>query len=125
MKAFKLTMAHYKMLDTIYYLNLENKYPLAEGVYKILAGIVDDETIFYKDMPTFSTLISFGSKKVCRYLLALQKAGYIHKRFDEKTNNLYFEISMLGKKTIEYFHKIHIKPYPKKVREVKKTIIEL
>lgn len=125
MKELKLTITHYKVLDTIYYLNIQNKYPLADGVYKILSGIIDEETLFYQDLPTFSTLISFSSKKVCRYLLALQKAGHIHKRFDEKTNNLYFEITAKGKKEIESFHKVHIKPYPKKRRVIEKTIIEL
>lgn len=125
MKTLKLTITHYKVLDTIYYLNIQNKYPLADGVYKILSGIIDEETLKYQDLPTFGTLISFGSKKVCRYLAALQKHGYIHKRLDEKTNNLYFEITMLGKNTAEAFHRIHKRPYPKKQRKVSPTIIEL
>lgn len=125
MKDLKLSVTHYKVLDTIYYLNIQNKYPLADGVYKILAGIIDEETLYYQDLPTFGTLISFGSKKVCRYLLALQKHGYIRKRFDDKTNNLYFEISALGKSTAEEYHKVHKKPYPKKQRKITPTIIEL
>ena len=125
MKALKLTITHFKVLDTIYYLNIKNKYPLADGVYKILAGIIDEETIYYQDLPTFGTLISFGSKKVCRYLAALQKHGYIHKRFDEKTNNLYFEISTLGKNASENYHRVHKRPYAKKQRKTNPTIIEL
>ena len=125
MNKFELIITHYKILDTINELNKRHMYPLSDGVYKIVAGIVDEETMDLIDLMTFGTLLSFGSKKVCRYLLALQKAGHISKRFDDKTNNLYFEITAKGKKEIEGFHKVHIKPYPKKKRVINKTIIEL
>ncbi len=125
MKKLKLSITHFKVLDTIYYLNRQNKYPLPEGVYKILAGIIDEETYSLQDCPTFSTLISFNSKKVCRYLAALQKEGYVHKRLDEKTNNLYFEISKKGKEVVELFHEKHKKPYIQKKRPLKQTIIQM
>ena len=96
MRDLKLVITHYKILDTIYYLNQQDLYPLAEGVYKIVAGIIDEETINYRDIPTFSTLISFGSKKICRYLLALQKHQYIKKKFNLQTDNLYYQITELG-----------------------------
>ena len=125
MKQLKLVITHYKLLDTIYFLNQRGEYPLAEGVYKIVAGIIDEEMVNYQDVPTFSTLISFGSKKICRYLLALQRHGYIKKRFDRSTNNLYFETTDLGISSILKYHKKHKRPYIKKTRSYKPTIVKM
>lgn len=125
MKNFKLVITHFKLLDTIDYLNRMRKYPLNEGVYKIVAGIYDMETIPFVDSPTFSTLISFNNKKVSRYLTGLEKNGYIHRIFDQETNNLYLEITRKGQLALEYFHKRYLKPYPKKERKIAKTIVEL
>ena len=47
-----------KILDTISNLNKQGMYPLSDGVYKIVAGIVDEETANLRDEPTFATLIS-------------------------------------------------------------------
>lgn len=125
MKYFKITITHFKILDTIDYLNTMKKYPLNEGVYKIVAGIFDEETINYRNAPTFSTLISYNSKKVSRYISALEKNGYVHHIFDPKTNNLYLEICRKGKDALYYFHKRHPLNYPKKERKINQTIVEL
>ena len=125
MKYFKITITHFKILDTIDYLNTMKKYPLNEGVYKIVAGIFDEETINYRNAPTFSTLISYNSKKVSRYISALEKNGYVHHIFDPKTNNLYLEICRKGKDALLYFHKRHPLNYPKKERKINQTIVEL
>lgn len=125
MKSFKINITHFKLLDTINYLNMMKRYPLNEGVYKIVAGILDEETLQYTNCPTFSTLISFNSKKTSRYLSALEKNGYIHRVFDPNTNNLYLEICHKGKEALNLFHKRHGLDYPKKERKVEKTIVEL
>ena len=125
MKYFKITITHFKLLDTINYLNTMKKYPLNEGVYKIVAGIIDEETYEYTSCQTFSTLISFNLKKTSRYLSMLEKNGYIHRIFDPNTNNLYLEICHKGKEALYLFHKRHTMEYPKKERKTEKTIIEL
>lgn len=125
MKELKLVITHYKILDTIAYLNEHRLYPLSDGVYKIVAGIIDEETVQYRDVPTFSTLISFGSKKICRYLLALQRHGYIRKRFNRETNNLYYEVTNLGTSALLKYHKKHKKPYVQKARTYKPTIVKM
>ena len=79
MKELELSITHIKIMETISSLNKKHYYPLSDGVYKIVAGIIDDETTSFMDEPTFGTLISFNSKKVCRYLLALQRHKYIKK----------------------------------------------
>ena len=125
MKELKLNITYFKMLDTIDYLNQMDCFPLPEGVYKIVGGIVDEETINYMDCPTFGTLVSFGSKKVCRYLLMLQRHGYIQKIFHRASNNLYLSITDKGKAALLTYHKKHKAPYIKKKREVKKTIVSV
>ncbi|MCR5505700.1 MAG: hypothetical protein K6F07_01740 [Bacilli bacterium] len=125
MKELKLTITHFKMLDTVLYFNKKELYPLAEGVYKIVAGIVDEETVEYMNCPTFATLVSFSSKKVCRYLLMLQRYGFLRKVFDRETNELYLSITPQGKDAVEMYHRKHRLQYVKKKREVKKTIVKI
>ena len=54
MKELELTITHIKILDTISNLNKQGMYPLSDGVYKIVAGIVDEETANLRDEPTFA-----------------------------------------------------------------------
>ena len=51
----KLTRADIKILDTISLLNDNQFFPLPDGVYKILKGVIDKETIAFMDYRTFST----------------------------------------------------------------------
>ena len=125
MKEFKLSITHIKILETIDTLNKKSYYPLAEGVYKIIAGIMDEETLPFINEPTFGTLISFSSKKTCRYILALQRHGYIKKIYDQKSDNLYLVSTMLGSDAVIEFHKKHKKPFDKKKKQVKQTIVKM
>ena len=125
MKELEITITHIKILDTISNLNKQGMYPLSDGVYKIVAGIVDDETANLRDEPTFGTLISFNSKKVCRYLLALQRYGYIKKIYNKSKDNLYYATTELGEITLVKFHKKRKKPYIKKQRKFKETILKM
>lgn len=125
MKELEITITHIKILDTISNLNKQGMYPLSDGVYKIVAGIVDDETANLRGEPTFGTLISFNSKKVCRYLLALQRYGYIKKIYNKSRDNLYYATTELGEMTLFKFHKKRKKPYVKKQRRFKETILKI
>ena len=124
MKELEITITHIKILETISSLNKKNMYPLSDGVYKIVAGIIDEETISLMDLPTFGTLISFGSKKVCRYLLALKRYGYIKKIYSKTMDNLYYSITNLGEDTLTLYHKKHKRPFVKKKRTIKETILK-
>lgn len=125
MKQLELTITHIKILDTISLLNKRNMYPLSDGVYKIVSGILDDETEELKDLETFGTLISFNSKKVCRYLLALYRYGYIKKVYNKKKDKLVYATTDLGEMTLFEFHKKHKRPYIKKRRNFKETILKM
>lgn len=125
MKELKLVITHIKILDTISCLNKKGLYPVSDGVYKIIAGVVDSETHAYLDEPTFGTLISFNSKKTCRYLLALQRHGYIKKMYCPKKDRLVYVTTQLGEDTLEKFHKKRKKPYIKKMKKVSETIFKM
>lgn len=125
MKELKLVITHIKILDTISNLNKKGLYPLSDGVYKIIAGIIDKETKDYLDEPTFGTLLSFNSKKTCRYLLALQRHGYIKKIYAPKKDRLVYATTELGESVLFEYHRKHKKAYLKKDKKIKETIIKI
>ena len=118
MKEFKLNQTYFKALITIKALNDAHYYPLNEGIYKILVGIVDDETKPFIDIDTFGTLISFSSKKVCRLTMMLYRYGYIGRVFDINTKQLYFSLTDKGLYAAEVFLKRHKKPFARKAKTV-------
>lgn len=121
----KLVLSDYKILDTVFELNKHDYFPLSDGVYKILKGVVDEETVQYINYPTFSTLISCKSKKISMSIMLLVRYGYLGKIFDKKTEELYLQITELGKSTLVDFHKKHKVKYIKKSKDFKATIIKI
>ena len=96
MKQFALNQTYAKVLLTISELNKKSYYPLNEGIYKILTGIIDDETSPFINIPSFGTLTSFSSKRICHLTLMLFRHGLVGKIFDAKTQKLYFRTTELG-----------------------------
>lgn len=125
MKELKLNITHYKLLATIDNLNNKNLFPLSDGIYKIVAGIVDDETASLMDEKTFGTLISFNSKKICRYLLALQRYAYVKKIYCKPKDCLVYTLTQLGKDSLTKFYKRYKRDFPRKKRKIKETIVKL
>ena len=125
MTELKLNITHFKLLATIDNLNKKGIYPLSDGIYKIAAGIVDEETTSLMDEATFGVLISFGSKKICRYLLALQRHGYVKKIYAPKKDRLVYATTQLAEDVLTAYHKKHKKPYVKKDKKIKETIIKI
>ena len=103
MKQFVLNQTYCKVLLTISELNKLSYYPLNEGVYKILAGINDEEITTFSGFITFGTLTSYSSKKICHLTLMLFRHGLIGKIFDPKTKKLYFRVTEEGEKALEQF----------------------
>ena len=124
-KELRLTTTHYKILETVEYLNEKNFYPLSHGVRKILMGEEDEETIAFKDAPTYGTLISYPSKKISRYIMMLQRYHYLGKKYDPKTDKLYLMISELGKVTLLKYLKKHKLTYKKKKYNKEITIVNI
>ncbi|MDY4849058.1 MAG: hypothetical protein SO176_02195 [Bacilli bacterium] len=118
-KNLKINKSHIIILYTIKLLNNLGYYPNENGVYKIVNGILDNETEPFKQIETFSTLVSFSSKKICRYVLALSRYGYINKIYSKPINELLLSLSEKGED--ELFNvlnhkKIHFIKHEKKVK---------
>ncbi|MFA7032922.1 MAG: hypothetical protein WC201_05125 [Bacilli bacterium] len=125
MKELTLSITHYKVLHTVASLNDLSLYPNQEGVYKILSGVIDDETKEATSIPTFGTLISYSSKKICHYILALSRYEYLKNIFDPQTEELYLEITPKGRHELELFLQKKKTPYSKTIRINKPTIIKI
>ena len=113
-KRLKITSSHIKIIETVSYLNERHFYPLPEGIGKILKGAKDDETMQFVSCPTYGTLISFPSKKICRYVLMLQRYLYLDKIYDSNTNKLYLRTTDKGEATLFDYKKKHKRNFTKK-----------
>ena len=125
MKEVKLNQTYYKVLITIKALNDLHYYPLNEGIYKILVGVVDEDTKPFVDLDCFGTLISFTSKKVCRLTMMLYRYGYIGRIFDTQTKKLYFSLTDKGIEATEAFLITHKKPFARRNKNVTPTIVKI
>ena len=124
-KGLSLTTTHFKILETVEFLNKQGYYPLAHGVRKILMGEVDEETLMFKEAPTYGTLISYPSKKISRYVMMLQRYHYLNKKYDPKTDKLYLMISELGTSSLLNYRKKHKLSYKKKKLSKEITIVKI
>ena len=125
MKQFELNQTYSKVLVTISELNKQSYYPLNEGVYKILAGILDDETAPFSDLITFASLTSYSSKKICHLTLMLFKQGLIGKIFDPNSKTLYLRITEKGEELLKLYFKKHKKSFAKRKSKVVPTIVKI
>ena len=125
MTKFKLNITYYKILETVSLLNKDGYYPLNEGIYKIVTGKKDEETLQFSNLPTYSTLISYPSKKICNLTLMLFRNKYLEKVYDSKTDELYFKITRLGEDVLEKYLKRKHNTYSKKVVNKKITIVKI
>ena len=125
MKEVKLNQTYYKVLITIKALNDLHYYPLNEGIYKILIGVVDEDTKQFVDLDCFGTLISFTSKKVCRLTMMLYRYGYLGRVFDTQTKKLYFSLTDKGIEATETFLRNHKKPFARRNKNVTPTIVKI
>lgn len=125
MKQFELNQTYAKVLLTISELNKQSYYPLNEGVYKILAGIIDDETTQFSDLITFATLTSYSSKKICHLTLMLFKQGLIGKIFDPDSKTLYLRVTDKGEEFLNSYFKKHKNSFAKRKSKVVPTIVKI
>lgn len=125
MKNLKITASYIKILETVEWLNNQHYYPLEEGIFKIITGANDDETKKYKKCPSYGTLISFGSKKVCRFTMMLIRYGYLTRIYHKESNQLYLSITDLGLAEIVTYRKTHKRAFRKKEVLEKPTIVKI
>lgn len=125
MKEFTLNQTYAKVLLTISELNKSSYYPLNEGLYKILTGVVDDETSGFINVTTFGTLTSYSSKRICHLTLVLFRHGLIGKIFDPETQKLYFRINELGEEMLNDFYKKHRCSFARRKPKTTATIAKI
>ena len=125
MEKYQPSLIETKILLTIEYLNSLGYYPLPLGVTKILNGIIDEETIAFKECPTFQTAISYNSKKISKSIVILNRYNYVKKTFDKVTNELYLEITDKGKSYLLDFNKHHKINLTRHKKEFKVTIVKI
>ncbi len=125
MKELKLSITHYKVLHTVFSLNLLSLYPNQEGVYKILTGNDNNEIQEIRNLPTFGVLISYSSKKICHYVLSLIRYGFLKNVFDPKSEDLYLEVSGKGKEYLQIFLDKQKSPYRRIIKPIKPSIVKI
>ena len=125
MKQFELNQTYCKVLLTISELNKLSYYPLNEGVYKILAGILDDEVASFTELPSFGTLTSYSSKKICHLTLMLFRHGLLGKIFDPDTKKLYLRSTDEGEEALKKYFAKHKKGFAKRKQKSVPTIIKI
>ena len=111
---FRLTVSHFKILETVAELNAQHDYPTAKGVNNILSGKPDVETKKFVNIKTFGTLLSFPGRKLCSYILNMVRRAYLTYVYDEKTDAMYLKITPKGESELFTFNKKHKSSYKKK-----------
>ena len=123
--SFKLTISHFKILQTVEELNKNNLYPTPKGVNNILMGKLDKESRKYAELKTYGTLISFPGRKLCSYILNMTRRGYLGYIYDKNTNAMYLRITEKGEGEILHYEKKHKNSYRKKEPHHKPEIVEI
>ena len=125
MKQFELNQTYCKVLLTISELNKQSYYPLNEGIYKILVGIIDDEVMPFSNISSFGTLTSYSSKKICHLTLMLFRKGLIGKVFDPETEKLYLRTTDTGEEALKNYFAKHKKGFAKRKQKSAPTIVKI
>ena len=114
-----------KILLTIEYLNSLKFYPNSEGIYKLLKGIVDEETKELLNCPTFSILVSAQKKKISLKTSLLVRHDFIANKYIIEKDMMVFELSHKGKCFLKEFHKTHKKNYLRKCPKTTISIVKI
>ena len=125
MKEFVINQTYYKVLLTVSELNKKSLYPLNEGIYKILTGVIDEETSGLMDLSTFATLSSYTSKRICHLTLMLFRHNLIGKIFDPVSKKLYFRTTDSGENALLDFAKNHRCSFARRRQKSAMTIAKI
>lgn len=122
---FRLTVSHYKILQTVNELNKNKKYPTAKGINNILQGKLDPETRKYIDLKTFGTLLSYPGRRLCSYILNMVRRGYLSYIYDKNSDDMYLRVTEKGELEVFNFERKHKNEYTKKEPHRKAQIVEI
>ena len=122
---FRLTISHYKILQTVNELNKVKKYPTAKGINNILQGKLDPETRKYIELKTFGTLLSYPGRRLCSYILNMVRRGYLSYIYDKSSDDMYLRLTEKGEVEVFNFERKHKNTYTKKEPHRKAQIVEI
>lgn len=123
--SLSLSITHFKILLTVKYLNDVDKYPTSKGVSNILKGKEDSETILYKDLATYASLISIPSRRFSSLINNLVRYKYLAYVYDKNSDAMYLSLSNKGEIETALFLDKHPLPFKKKISPIKREIIEI
>lgn len=122
---FRLTVSHFKILQTVKELNEMDRYPTAKGVNNILSGAIDEETRKYSELTTYGTLISFPGRKLCSYILNMTRRNYLGYVYDETSDDMYLKILDKGEAELFKFNKRHKTEFKRKTAHKRAEIVKI
>ena len=122
---FRLTVSHYKILQTVNELNKDKKYPTAKGINNILQGKLDPETRKYVNLKTFGTLLSYPGRRLCSYILNMVRRGYLSYIYHKESDDMYLRLTEKGEVEVFNFERKHKNQYTKKEPHRKAQIVEI
>ena len=122
---FRLTVSHYKILQTVNELNKNKFYPTAKGINNILQGKLDPETRKYINLKTFGTLLSYPGRRLCSYILNMVRRGYLSYIYDKRSDDMYLRLTEKGEVEVFNFERKHKNQYTKKEPHRKAQIVEI
>ena len=122
---FRLTVSHYKILQTVNELNKSKLYPTSKGVNNILQGKLDPETRKYINLKTFGTLLSYPGRRLCSYILNMVRRGYLSYIYDKNSDDMYLRLTEKGEVEVFNFERKHKNEYTKKEPHRKAQIVEI
>ena len=120
-----INITDYKILYTIRYLNNLECFPSIKGVFKILTGVLDNETTSFSSVETFKSLVSMTSKRLTRDVARLFNSRFLRRIYNNENEDYYYGLTEEGQNVlIEYesHHKVSIK---KSKSKDKLTIIKM
>ncbi len=122
---FRLTVSHYKILQTVNELNKQKLYPTAKGINNILQGKLDPETRNYINLKTFGTLLSYPGRRLCSYILNMVRRNYLSYIYDKNSDDMYLRLTEKGEIEVFNFERKHKNEYTKKEPHRKAQIVEI
>lgn len=115
-----LRRAQLKLLDLIALLNDHGRMGSPEGIVALAQGIVNPETLAFKEAESFGSLTSYSGKRLKGLLRLLVQKGYLSQAYSAAEEDYFFLISAQGRAALTPYRahphkkKVVVRPSPKK-----------
>ncbi len=102
-----LSRCDYKILYCLYLLNNDHVCPNNIGLYNVLTGREDAETLKYSNYPCYHIITSYSRKRISQMVNILIRYKYIMMIYDKNSDSLYLKLSELGENFITTYLENH------------------